>query len=128
MKDIVERAHKDGYVTTILNRRRDIPEINAKNFNLRSFGERVALNAPIQGSAADIIKIAMIAVYRRLKAEGLRSKLVLQVHDELIVEAPKDEAEKVAKILTEEMENAYTLSVPLVAEAAVGENWYDAKK
>jgi len=128
MKDIVERAHRDGYVTTLLNRRRDIPEINAKNFNLRSFGERVALNAPIQGTAADIIKIAMIAVSRRLEAEGLKSRLVLQVHDELIVEAPRAEAEQVARILTEEMEKAYTLSVPLVAEAAIGENWYDAKK
>lgn len=128
MKDIVERAHKDGYVTTLLNRRRDIPEINAKNFNLRSFGERVALNAPIQGTAADIIKIAMIAVSKRLKAEGMKARLVLQVHDELIVEAPRDEAERAAKILTEEMEKAYTLSVPLVADAAVGENWYDAKK
>lgn len=128
MKDIVERAHRDGYVTTLLNRRRDIPEINAKNFNLRSFGERVALNAPIQGTAADIIKIAMIAVSRRLESEGLSSRLILQVHDELIVEAPKNEAEQVARILTEEMERAYTLSVPLVAEAAIGENWYDAKK
>ncbi|MBR5478571.1 MAG: DNA polymerase I [Clostridia bacterium] len=128
MKDIVERAHRDGYVTTLLNRRRDIPEINAKNFNLRSFGERVALNAPIQGSAADIIKIAMIAVSKRLRDEGLKARLVLQVHDELIVEAPKDEAERVAEILTKEMESAYALSVPLIAEAAIGENWYDAKK
>ncbi len=128
MKDIVERAHRDGFVTTLLNRRRDIPEINAKNFNLRSFGERVALNAPIQGTAADIIKIAMVAVSRRLEKEGLKARLVLQVHDELIVEAPRDEAERVAKLLTEEMEGAYTLSVPLIAEAAIGENWYDAKK
>lgn len=128
MKEIVERAKKDGYVTTLLGRRREIPEIAAKNYNLRSFGERVALNAPIQGTAADIIKIAMISVYKRLKAEGFRARLILQVHDELIVEAPKDEAERVVKILTEEMVNAYSLSVPLIADAAVGENWYEAKK
>ncbi len=128
MKDIVERAKKDGYVTTLLGRRREIPEIAAKNYNLRSFGERVALNAPIQGTAADIIKIAMVSVYKRLKTEGLRARLILQVHDELIVEAPKDEAERVVKILTEEMVNAYSLSVPLIADAAVGENWYEAKK
>ncbi len=128
MKNIVERAKEDGYVTTLLGRRREIPELSAKNYNLRSFGERVALNAPIQGTAADIIKIAMVAVYNRLKKEGLRAKLILQVHDELIVEAPKDEAQRAAEILTEEMRNAYSLSVPLVADAAVGENWYEAKK
>lgn len=128
MKDIVERAKKDGYVTTLLGRRREIPEIAAKNYNLRSFGERVALNAPIQGTAADIIKIAMVSVYKRLKTEGLRARLILQVHDELIVEAPKEEAERVVKILTEEMVSAYSLSVPLIADAAVGENWYEAKK
>lgn len=128
MKSVVERAKEDGYVTTLLGRRREIPELAAKNYNIRSFGERVALNAPIQGTAADIIKIAMVAVYKRLKTEGLKSKLILQVHDELIVEAPKDEAERVCKILTEEMTGAYSLSVPLIADAAVGENWYEAKK
>ena len=128
MKDIVESARRDGYVTTLLGRRRDIPEIHAKNFNLRSFGERVALNAPIQGTAADIIKIAMVSVSERLRREGLRARLVLQVHDELIVEAPREEAEYVSRILTEEMTGAYKLSVPLVADAAVGENWYEAKK
>ncbi len=128
MKEIVERARRDGYVTTLLGRRRPIPEIHAKNFNLRSFGERVALNAPIQGTAADIIKIAMLRVSDRLAREGLAAQLVLQVHDELIVEAPREEAEAVATILTEEMSGAYPLSVPLVAEAAIGENWYAAKK
>ncbi len=128
MKDVVERAHRDGYVTTLMGRRRNIPELKAKNFNIRSFGERVALNAPIQGTAADIIKVAMIRVYDELLRRGLRARLVLQVHDELIVEAPRDEAEQVCQILTHEMENAYKLGVPLVAEAAVGENWYDAKK
>ena len=128
MKEIVERARRDGYVTTLLGRRRAIPEIHAKNFNLRSFGERVALNAPIQGTAADIIKIAMIRVTERLKRENLAAQLVLQVHDELIVEAPHEEAEYVAKLLTEEMSGAYALSVPLEAESSIGENWYDAKK
>lgn len=128
MKEIVEKAKSDGFVTTVFGRRRYIPEISSKNFNIRSFGERVALNAPIQGTAADIIKIAMIRVSKRLKKSGLSAKLVLQVHDELIVEAKKTDAEEVAKILTEEMEGACTLSVPLVAEAAIGETWYDAKK
>lgn len=128
MKEIVERARRDGYVTTLLGRRRAIPEIHAKNFNLRSFGERVALNAPIQGTAADIIKIAMIRVSERLEKEQLAARLVLQVHDELIVEAPREEAERVAKLLTEEMSGAYALSVPLEAESSIGENWYDAKK
>lgn len=128
MKEIVERARRDGFVTTLLGRRRDIPEIHAKNFNLRSFGERVALNAPIQGTAADIIKIAMLRVTKRLVKEKMEAKLVLQVHDELIVEAPKCEAEKVSQILEQEMSDAIALSIPLVAEAGIGENWYDAKK
>ena len=94
---------------------------------VRSFGERVARNMPIQGTAADIIKIAMIRVHNRLRAENMRSKLILQVHDELIVEAPIDEAEKAAALLQEEMENAVHLSVPLIADAAIGKTWYDAK-
>ncbi|MBQ4316205.1 MAG: DNA polymerase I, partial [Oscillospiraceae bacterium] len=128
MKNIVEAARRDGYVTTMFGRRRYIPEIKSKNFNLRSFGERVALNAPIQGTAADIIKIAMLRTHRRLSESGLSAKLLLQVHDELIVEAARGDAENAAKILTEEMENACALSVPLVAEAGVGDTWYDAKK
>ncbi|MBQ8003496.1 MAG: DNA polymerase I [Oscillospiraceae bacterium] len=128
MKKIVEDARRDGYVTTMFARRRYIPEITSKNFNIRSFGERVALNAPIQGTAADIIKIAMLRTHRRLFESGLSAKLLLQVHDELIVEASREDAEKAAKILTEEMENACSLSVPLVADAGIGDTWYDAKK
>ncbi len=128
MKNIVEEARRDGYVTTMFGRRRYIPEITSKNFNLRSFGERVALNAPIQGTAADIIKIAMLRTHRRLSESGLSAKLLLQVHDELIVEAAREDAAAAAAILTEEMEGACALSVPLVAEAGVGDTWYDAKK
>lgn len=128
MKNIVEKAKKDGFVTTMFGRRRYIPEISSKNFNIRSFGERVALNAPIQGSAADIIKIAMINVAKSLAESGLDAKLVLQVHDELVVEASKKDAEAAAKILTEEMEKACELLVPLRADAGVGETWYEAKK
>lgn len=128
MHNVVEKARRDGYVTTLLGRRRNIPELSAKNYNLRSFGERVALNAPIQGTAADIIKIAMIRVSNALEEQGLRARLVLQVHDELIVEAPREEAQAVAELLTREMQNAYKLSVPLIAEAGIGDNWYDAKK
>lgn len=127
MTDIVERAKKEGHVTTLFGRRRDLPELKSSNFNIRSFGERVALNTPIQGTAADIIKLAMVNVYRRLKEEGLKAKLILQVHDELIVEAPEDEEERVKTILTEEMESVISLSAPLVAEAHSGMNWYDAK-
>jgi DNA polymerase-1 len=127
MRTVVESAKETGYVKTIMNRRRYLPELRSKNFNIRSFGERAALNTPIQGSAADIIKMAMLRVHRRLKNEGLRSKLVLQVHDELIVEAPEDEAGPVTRILTEEMENVVGLRVPLVAEASYGKTWYDAK-
>lgn len=128
MKNIVEKAKEDGFVTTMFGRRRYIPEIASKNFNIRSFGERVALNAPIQGSAADIIKIAMINVAKKLSESSLDAKLVLQVHDELVVEASKKDAEAAAKILTEEMENACSILVPLRADAGVGETWYEAKK
>lgn len=127
MKSVVEQARSTGYVETMFNRRRYLPELTASNHNLRAFGERVARNMPIQGTAADIIKIAMIKVANRLKAEHMQSRLILQVHDELIVEAPQDEAMRVAIILQEEMEQAVKLNVPLVAEAAVGKTWYDAK-
>lgn len=127
MKNIAEKAREDGYVETMFNRRRYLPELNSSNHNLRSFGERVARNMPIQGTAADIIKIAMIRVSNRLKKEQLESQLILQVHDELIVEVPQHEAMRVAMILQEEMENAVTLDVPLLAEASIGKNWYDAK-
>lgn len=127
MQNTVAFARENGYVKTLLNRRRYIPEISASNFNLRSFGERVAMNAPIQGSAADIIKIAMVNVTRELKKRAPRSKLILQVHDELIVEAHKDELELVKEILITEMEKAYPMSVPLKADLGVGKNWYEAK-
>ncbi len=128
MKSIVEKAKADGYVTTMFGRRRYIPEITSKNFNIRSFGERVALNAPIQGSAADIIKIAMIRVSKRLSESGLSARLILQVHDELVVEASKKDADAAMRILSEEMEKACELLVPLCADAGVGSTWYEAKK
>ena len=127
MKTTIEKAKADGYVDTIFGRRRYLPELTASNHITRAFGERVARNAPIQGTAADIIKIAMVRVDKRLKEEGLSARLILQVHDELIVEAPAFEAMRVAMLLQEEMESAATLSVPLVAEAKVGKTWYDAK-
>ena len=127
MKNVIEKARRDGYVETLEGRRRYLPELTASNFNTRSFGERVARNAPIQGTAADIIKIAMIRVDERLAREGLSARLILQVHDELIVEAPAAESMRVAMLLQEEMENAVKLSVPLTAEAAIGETWYEAK-
>lgn len=127
MKDIVEEAKRLGYVTTLFGRRRYLPELKSSNFNIRSFGERVALNTPIQGTAADIMKLAMVRVYTRLKSEGLKSKLLLQVHDELIVEAPDSEVEAVKKLLDEEMEGVISLSVPLPADAHSGKNWLDAK-
>ena len=127
MDAVVAQAKETGYVETLFHRRRDLPELSSSNFNLRSFGERVALNMPIQGTAADIMKLAMIAVWRRLKREKLQARLVLQVHDELIVECPEGEAETVAKLLAEEMEGVASLSVPLTAEAHWGKNWLEAK-
>ena len=126
MKQIVETAKAQGYVATIYGRRRYLPELKSSSFNMRSFGERVALNMPVQGTAADIIKLAMVNVHRRLKGEGLKARLILQVHDELIVECPGEEAEQVRQILTEEMENASRLSVPLLAEAHIGHSWAEA--
>ena len=126
MKSIVEKAKADGYVDTLFARRRYLPELKSANFNMRSFGERVALNMPIQGTAADIIKIAMVNVHRRLAEEGLEAKLILQVHDELIVECPDSEAERVKEILTYEMENAAALSVPLTVDAHIGHSWAEA--
>lgn len=127
MHDVVEKAKDTGYVETVFGRRRYLPELSASNGMTRAFGERVARNAPIQGTAADIIKIAMIKVDKRLKEENLEARLVLQVHDELIVECPSHESMRVAMILQEEMEKAVSLSVPLVADSAVGKTWYDAK-
>lgn len=123
MKAIVEQAKADGYVATLYGRRRELPELKSSNFNMRSFGERVALNMPIQGTAADIIKLAMVNVHRRLAGERLKARLILQVHDELIVECPEDEAERVREILVSEMENAAKLSVPLTVDAHTGHSW-----
>lgn len=127
MNRVVEDAKKKGYVETMFGRRRYLPELASSNHNLRAFGERVARNMPIQGTAADIIKIAMIHVEKRLKQEKMKSRLILQVHDELIVESPADEALKAASVLTEEMQNAVSLAVPMTADAKIGENWYEAK-
>ncbi len=127
MDSIVAEAKKQGYVTTILNRRRYLPEINSSNFNLRSFAERTAMNTPIQGSAADIIKKAMIDMDARLKKEGLQAKLLLQVHDELIFEAPQEEVEILERIVPEVMEHAIELKVPLKVDFSYGPTWYDAK-
>ncbi len=123
----VEKAKKDGYTLTMFGRRRPIPEISSSNFMQRSFGERIAMNAPIQGTAADIIKIAMIRVHDRLKEEGLRSRLLLQVHDELLVETAEDEVEQVNRILEEEMKGAADLAVELEIDSHTGKNWYEAK-
>ncbi len=127
MDSTIEKAKEDGFVTTVFGRRRYIPELQAKNFNLRSFGERAAMNAPIQGTAADIIKIAMVKVYDALSGKCPEAKLILQVHDELICEVPEAQAEIVAQILKEEMENAVKLSVPLRADVKIGRSWFETK-
>ena len=127
MENVIIKAKEDGFVTTLSGRRRYIPELTASNGNIRKFGERIALNTPIQGTAADIIKIAMIKVYNRLNDGNFKSRLILQVHDELIVEALKSEAQAVKKILQDEMEKAMTLKAPLVAEVNEGNTWYNAK-
>ncbi|MHC6180651.1 DNA polymerase I [Clostridium sp. JNZ X4-2] len=127
MDNIVKEAKKNLYVTTLMNRRRFIPEIKSSNKIIRSLGERLAMNTPIQGSAADIIKIAMVNVYRRLEQGNLKSKLILQVHDELILNVYKEELEKVKGIVKEEMENVLDLKVPLEVDISIGSNWYEAK-
>ncbi|NLJ59086.1 MAG: DNA polymerase I [Tissierellia bacterium] len=128
MKDIVEQGKRDGYVTTYFGRRRYIPELSSRNFNIRSFGERIALNTPVQGTAADIIKSAMVGVYNRLKNNKMKSRLILQVHDELIIEAHKEELEEVKDILREEMESVVVdFKVKLKSDISTGGSWYDAK-
>lgn len=127
LEGLVNDAKEQGYVSTMFGRRRPIPELKSSNFMQRSFGERVAMNSPIQGTAADIIKIAMVRVHDRLLEEGLRSRLILQVHDELLIEAYEDEEERVEQILGEEMQQAATLDVPLEIDMHRGENWYEAK-
>lgn len=126
MVDIVEKARENGYVTTLLNRRRNIPEINSDNRRIREFAERTAINTPIQGSAADLIKIAMINIQRRLESEKLESKMILQVHDELVFDVPKKEIDIIKELVPAEMENAIKLDVPLKVDMGVGENWLDA--
>ena len=127
MERSVEYAKEHGYVRTLDGRRRYIPELKSTNYNTRSFGERVAMNMPLQGTASDIIKKAMIAVDKALKDGGLKAGLIMQVHDELIVDTPVEETEAVANILKREMEGAATLAVPLIADVGIGDNWLEAK-
>ena len=123
----VAQARKTGYVTTLYGRRRPVPELSSSNFMQRSFGERAAMNSPIQGTAADIIKSAMVEVDRRLRREGLKSRLILQIHDELLVETDQAEIEQVKMILKEEMDGAAKLSVPLEVDMKVGSSWFETK-
>jgi len=127
MKQVVDQARLSGYTTTMYGRRRYIPELKSSNFNIRQGAERIALNTPIQGTAADLIKMAMIRVYRALKSEYPQAKLLLQVHDELIAECPEDIAPEVAKLFSREMESVAELTLPLLAEAKWGGSWYEAK-
>ena len=127
MTDSIAAAKETGYVTTLFGRRRYLPELTSSNGMLRAFGERAARNAPIQGTAADIIKIAMVNVFGRLKREGLDARLILQVHDELIIEAADDCSARAAEILKEEMENAVQMRVALTADVNLGKTWYEAK-
>ena len=126
MKDIVQEAKHKGYVTTIMQRRRYLPDITSRNFNLRSFAERTAINTPIQGSAADIIKKAMIDLDEQLKKHQLNARLLLQVHDELILEAPEEEVKQLIELVTDCMENAVSLNVPLKVDYSYGKSWFDA--
>lgn len=127
MESNVEFARKNGYVATLTGRKRYIKEINSSNYNMRQFGERAAMNMPLQGSSADIIKIAMVNIHKALKEKGLKAKLILQVHDELVLDAPESEKEQAAQILQYEMENAVKLNVPLKVDVHCGKNWYEAK-
>ena len=127
MHRCVEEGRKNGYVTTLMGRRRELPEIRSSNFNTRSFGERVAMNMPIQGTAADIIKMAMVNVHRRLEEEGLKARLILQIHDELIIDTPFDEEQRVRSLLVDCMQNVIKLKVPLIADVSSGHSWFDTK-
>ena len=126
MKDCIAHAKDKGYVGTLFGRRRPLPELASSNFQVRSSGERMARNTPIQGTAADIIKLAMVHVWQRLRDEKLQARLLLQVHDELIVEAPEAEAEQAARILREEMEGCVHYAVPLSTDVHAGKNWLEA--
>ena len=127
MDNVVKLAKKQGYIETLFKRRRYIPEISSKNFNVRSFGERVALNTPIQGTAADIIKIAMIDTNNKLKEAGLDANIILQIHDEIIIESSEKDKEKAKEILKECMENAANLKVDLLVDIGFGESMYESK-
>ena len=127
MDDIVEVAKEKGYVETLFHRKRQLPELKSSNYMVRQFGARAAMNTPIQGTAADIMKIAMINVFNKLQEEGLKSKLVLQVHDELIIDTDIEEKERVSKILRTSMENAVKLKIPLKVELSEANDWYNAK-
>lgn len=127
MDEIVEKARRDGYVSTLLNRRRYLPEIRSSNYNKRSFAERTAMNTPIQGTAADVIKLAMVKMAERLRKEKLKSRMLLQVHDELVFEVPLAELDTMRELVGEVMENAVQLSVPLKVDISYGKNWYEAK-
>jgi len=126
MDDCVAKGREAGYAATLAGRRRELFELSSSNRNVRSFGERAAMNTPVQGTAADIIKMAMVSVSRRLREEGCKARLILQVHDELVVECPVEEAEKVSKLLQQTMESVATLKVPLVAEVSSGKDWESA--
>ncbi len=127
MEDIVKEAKYNGYVSTLFNRRRYIPELTQKNYAIRQFGERTAMNAPIQGTAADIIKKAMIDVSRKMQEKKVQSRLLLQVHDELIFEVPENELDLMIELVTKTMEDVVELKVPLKADYSYGPTWYDAK-
>ena len=127
LDNMVEKAKSQGYVTTMYGRRRPIPELTSSNFMQRSFGERVAMNSPIQGTAADIMKIAMVRVWESLHREGLKSRMILQVHDELLIETYAGEEEQVRRILTQQMQQAADLSVTLEIDLHTGDNWYQTK-
>ena len=125
LERVVEEAKKNGYTTTVFGRRRYIPELNAQNGNMRAFGKRVAMNAPIQGTAADVMKMAMLRVDERLTKEGLDARIVMQVHDELVVETKDSDVERVRVILKEEMEGVASLSLPLTVDISCGKNWLE---
>lgn len=127
MEKIVEEAKQKGYASTMFGRRRYIKELQSNNYMVREFGKRAAMNTPIQGTAADIMKIAMIKVYNELKTQNLKSKIVLQVHDEMMIEAPIEEKDQITQILKQSMESATTLKIPLIAEISEALNWYDCK-
>ena len=127
MHTSVEKGKAQGYVSTLMGRRRELPEISSSNYNTRSFGERVAMNMPIQGTAADIIKVAMVRVHRAIQEQGLKAKLVLQIHDELIIDTPEDEVEQVKTLLADCMQNVMELKVPLTADVSSGHSWFDTK-